>query len=288
METLTVELIHQPHFDRHYQLLAPASDLLLYIESYWMLDLRNPQHQQSRFVEINLAKLQSILIVNLGNPFEVFGRQGERVYTCTHSALVGYHTRRLSYKHQFGNYLIGVTFHPAAANHLFRVQGQELMNQLLPLDVLLPNASLLEAQLAEDGYPATVQKVLNTWMRLLVGRATPDSRLGYVQQALQPDKLHGANYFSRQLASLLCVTNRSLERYFKEHMALSPKHCLRIQRFRQALPVYGRYGSAIDWTEWGYHDFSHFMKDYHHFMVDLQPDDAIRSNKSLSPNDLGL
>ena len=56
-----------------------------------------------------------------------------------------------------------------------------------------------------------------------------------------------------------------MERYFADALGLSPKTCLRIARFRQALPAYLRLGYRADYEALGYHDFSHFMKDYHCF-----------------------
>ena len=64
-----------------------------------------------------------------------------------------------------------------------------------------------------------------------------------------------------EIAKHLAVSQPTLNRYFKDTLGVSPKQCLKMLRFKVALKKYRSFGSTYLYEEFGYTDFSHFVKD---------------------------
>ncbi|MEL6970521.1 MAG: helix-turn-helix domain-containing protein [Bacteroidota bacterium] len=67
------------------------------------------------------------------------------------------------------------------------------------------------------------------------------------------------------LAAQLGLSERSMQRLFRKHFAVTPKQYLRIQRFRAVLSTIRSAPTAVCWEQlayrFGYFDYSHFRRD---------------------------
>lgn len=98
-----------------------------------------------------------------------------------------------------------------------------------------------------------------------------------VEDAARP-LLHGAEYFkdpliqpAKAIAADAALTERSIQLRFKKYVGYSPKEMLRFLRFKQVInSIENNPGTEIDWYDlihdFGYHDQSHLIKDFHHFL----------------------
>lgn len=90
--------------------------------------------------------------------------------------------------------------------------------------------------------------------------------------------LQGADYFKdpliqpvKAIAADADLSERSVQLRFKKYVGYSPKELLRFLRFKQVINnIMENPGAEIDWFDlihdFGYHDQSHLIKDFHHFL----------------------
>ncbi len=258
------ELSHAAHFARQYQFLSPDPELQAYVDCYWQLDLQASAPAAPPFQEQIFATLQASLVINLGTPFHIFGLPGRSAVACPRSLAIGHQRHPLTYQHAPGNVLVGIKFRPAAFHRIFGIRTADGAGGAVPAEFLLADVGQVEESLRKATSPRTLQHTLDTLVREALQRHQ-DARLIAVHQACHPARLAQAHYRLGELAASLCLTPRTLERYFAYVLDLPPKTCLRIARFRQALPAYVRLGYQADYEALGYYDFSHFLKDYHCF-----------------------
>ena len=69
------------------------------------------------------------------------------------------------------------------------------------------------------------------------------------------------------LSNRFCMTERTLQRHFKEYAGLGPKLLSRISRFKTALNDYGNHSKPLSHIAYdcGYYDQSHFINDFKSF-----------------------
>lgn len=63
------------------------------------------------------------------------------------------------------------------------------------------------------------------------------------------------------LAKELCITPKSLNRYFTHWVGISPKWCLKVHRFTKVLAAYQQSSHHLPYELYGYNDHSHLYKD---------------------------
>lgn len=261
------ELIDQQYFSGQYRFISPSPDLARHVVYYWLLDLRTPAANQEEFRELLLANLYSSLVLNMGAPFEIYDQQGQFLHTSRSSELIGYHTMPVSYRHHHNNFLVGIKFKPASLNYLFHIRGADIHHQTLSAGSIMPHITTLESAVFEaSGLPA-IKVLLEKFLRQHTTLPAGNRHFEYVLQSLNGPALQQCGYQLKKLASLLYVSPRTLERYFTDSLNISPKKCLAILRFRHAAEQYARHGYKADWEELGYHDFSHFRKEWHKWSV---------------------
>lgn len=257
-----IELIDQQYFSSQYRFMAPAADLTEHVVYYWLLDLRQPALQQQEFRELLLANMCSSLVLNLGAPFEIYDAQNRFLHTSASSELIGYRPTPVAYRHLFNNYLVGIKFKPASLNYLFHIKGAEINGKTLTASDALQHLPQLESAVYDAADPDRIKILLDQFLRSQAPLPASGRHFRYVQQSLNGPALLQSGYQLKKLAALLYLSPRTLERYFTASLDINPKQCLSILRFREAVAQYVQYGYKADWETLGYHDFSHFRKDW--------------------------
>jgi AraC-like DNA-binding protein len=257
------EILDPAHFSRQYCFLPPAAALGDYIYYYWMLDLgQHTAEKEEDYQEFLLANINSSLVFNLGSPFEIRKPGGELLHRCTRSAVISHHDEPVLYRHFSGNFLVGIKFRPLALSFLFRTKAASLLHELQPIEQVFRNAPELEERLHDAASFEAIKSILDEALCRHLNSLKAEPNALQVFKAFNQESLDRSHYRIKDLAALLYVSPRTLERHFSGSFELSPKKCLRILRFRRAVEQYCRHGYNIDWEELGYYDFSHFRKDW--------------------------
>lgn len=163
--------------------------------------------------------------------------------------------------------MAGIVFKPSAVHNFFGVKMSQLVNNRMPLELLLGGAA--------NTFAENVRKASTDEAR---AKALEDFALPYVEHAQKSlniiddtidyiDGQHG-NVTVADVAGHFRISRRYLEKQFLEKVGVSPKFYSRICRF-SILANKIVHAEKVDWQsivhESGFHDQSHFFKDFIEF-----------------------
>ncbi|ACU61034.1 AraC family transcriptional regulator [Chitinophaga pinensis] len=161
--------------------------------------------------------------------------------------------------------IISVHFRPTAICSLFGIAGHELANNVTDLDSVCKNH--LSEQLLNATGTAERIALLNNFLKeqWRQHQAVNTAKTQYAIQLLQ----QGDTTVSlRLLQQQLHITERSLERLFRDQIGLSPKLIARITRFQKAVNALSHPDTeslAAIAYKYDYADQSHFIREFKTF-----------------------
>lgn len=257
-----------------FRLIHPIQPLRKYIRYFWMLE----QQSSSSVVEKNFK------IMTDGIPGMIF-QQHPQAFRDHYQQqlpplfLYGPKTQYANMQVQ-GKFLnVGVSFQPGVLTTLFPLTTYDLTNQYTDLDDLL-RTSLSEQLFHAGTFEQKVQLLESFFLQQLSRNDRVDGKTGWAIHLLQQGKT------LPQVQSALNISERSLERYFKHHIGVTPKMYARICRFQSALELIrqSNFGSltAVAHLQ-QYFDQAHFIKEFQLF-AGASPKHFLRKAKEQLPN----
>jgi AraC-like DNA-binding protein len=163
--------------------------------------------------------------------------------------------------------VMGVVFRPGAAAGFFRERMDTLVNRCVNLEDLVgSDAGYLRERLLEAGDASRRLRTLLSWLtrRRSYAQAIP----AYVTHALTALDHRPAVATLISTARALGVSSRSLGEQFRQHVGMTPKRYLRVQRFHRVLARASAM-SELDWAdialECGYFDQAHLSHEFREF-----------------------
>lgn len=158
----------------------------------------------------------------------------------------------------------GVSFYPHAIKPIFGVDVAEIVNELP--DVACFGKSPVVDQLLEA---VTIDQKVSILSSYFTHRLRYSTGEEMRYQAAWQELMRGTDESQvRRLTQLFNLSERQLERRFKENLGLTPKQYLKINRFEKALGWLqsGKSHSLFDISyELGYADQSHFIREFRQF-----------------------
>ena len=152
---------------------------------------------------------------------------------------------------------VGARFRPGVAPQLLRIPAAELVDRHVPLDDVMPAlAARLDARLADAGNPlAVLQQEL---ARSLADLGEPDPVVRAAAALLGSGSAGVA-----EVADGVYVSERQLQRRFRERVGYGPKTFQRIARFQRALSRLGSEGGGLAGAaaSAGYADQAHLTRE---------------------------
>ena len=160
--------------------------------------------------------------------------------------------------------VVGVTLAPGEALPILDVPLHELRDRTVPLGELWPRAQLLldemTTQRTAEARAAVLQRALSN--RVSGSRTAGLARIRHGLR--QISETHGRLRI-RTLARSVGVSERQLERLFRERTGLGPKEMARVARLRSVLAHLASMGRA-DWADLanacGYADQAHLIHEF--------------------------
>ncbi len=169
-----------------------------------------------------------------------------------------------------GGRVLGIRFKPAGASALFRFPLAGLTDQLQPLDQVSQklHQALWDAvePSASSGslIPQTIARVAE--VLFTHSQALPLPVVNAALAAMEDPR--GITSVS-EIARWCGVSERHLERLFREYVGLSPKTIARLMRFQRALAAFD---DSTNWAQIaanaGYYDQSHLLHDFRQFAAE--------------------
>ena len=184
---------------------------------------------------------------------------GERV----EAAVIGVATRARSAPRPARS-VVGVTLAPGEALPIVDVPLHELRDRSVPLRELWPGVESLLDQMATQGTADARADVLQRALagRLSGGRTAAVARIRHSLQRLSETQ---GRLRIRSLAHSAGVSERQLERLFRERTGLGPKEMARVARLRSVLAQLASDARA-DWADlanaFGYADQAHLIHEF--------------------------
>lgn len=243
----------------------PGPELAPYVECFW--ELRNDAHDEHAPPERILPDGCFELVLNFGEVFKRFHPDGT-VELQPKALMVGQMTRHVMIKPTGRIDLLGVRFHPGGAFPFFRFPQNEMTDRIFDIDAIVPFSTIFSELL---NHPSTSDriKIIETWLCTAFRSGKNDLRL--TQWATQTILAHNGVVHLKSFQQTLGVSERQLERLFKNQVGLSPKMFARIIRFQSIFRALE--SESADWLplvyECGYYDQSHFLKDFKSFAGEL-------------------
>lgn len=206
----------------NYQHILPIEPLQKYVRYFWVLEDDRGCFSQKTFKIIPDGLPGLVFQENSKAFFDKDNRQLPQLF------LYGQTTRHAENKTTQGFRNIGVYFQPMALKSIFGIDANELTNQNIDVSDLIKTP--MADQLAHT--PALTQRIglLSAFfLRQAARRKTKNEKVSFAAVQLQQGKS------LKSLQTELNISERSLERNFKQHVGISPKLYARICRFQSTL-----------------------------------------------------
>jgi len=181
--------------------------------------------------------------------------------------------------------MVGVCFYPDALNTLFGLNAFELTDGCMDMDELPQTRDMHRLERVWQTFSADPFDRLFTYLSAHLQRNDPATD-PVVAQALDHIVREGGNVTVKQLQHNLRLSERSLERRFKQSVGISPKLFARICRFQASLHQLKNrsYDKLSDVAfDAGYADQSHFTRTFKEF-TGIRPEQYQQHQNPLTRN----
>lgn len=182
--------------------------------------------------------------------------------------LVGIMEKPIIWKMPGGTALFGIRFKPEGIIQLFQSPLSGLQNTFIDISSFLgknQSSIISNIQTASDNF----SRIFFTEVFLQNQLSKNfDNRRNYFSQAVEIIRNADIGLSVDQLSRAVCISERQLQRTFKEKIGVSPKSYHRIIRFKKAYQFLQTNPKA-NWIDivyhFGYADQAHFIRDFKEF-----------------------
>ena len=224
--------------------VAPCGALAPFVHHFWAVewDLRTP------FTAESLLHPSACLTVELGRRHEIAGVRTGRAQTLRRGA----------------GRVFGVTFRPAALQHLLRTPMSSLTNRAVPIATVLGRDGEVWARALLDAME--FEETLSMAEAFLAKRLEPLSRDAASTRDITERMMREPSFLrSSDVAEALGVDVRSIQRRFRHYVGVGPKWVIQRYRLREAAerlkaenpPPLADLAASL-----GYADQAHFTRDF--------------------------
>ncbi|SFS37369.1 helix-turn-helix transcriptional regulator [Paenibacillus sp. 453mf] len=248
--------------EEHFRLerFLPSIELQLFIKHYWV-------------VEWELAEDKTHIQEVIPNPCVNLVIESGRTY------FYGPATRKYSYQLSAKGRVFGIKFKPGGFFPWYRESISKLIDHPLPVDEIFP----ISSEELESIFLNTASNHMELTSRMndaLLPLLPPADKLTLLtDQMTEYIRLHHEVTRVDQVCEQFAMNKRTLQRMFKQYVGISPKNVIKLYRLQNAAEALD-HGQAVNTLELslalGYHDQSHFIKDFK-TIVGQTPDAYTRS-----------
>jgi AraC-like DNA-binding protein len=231
-----------------YSIIHPDVRLQSHVQYFWTLEVNHDSCQRAirTFVDDSTG-----ILIEYATSAEAGLPRRTMIYGQTTRPTLNHNT------HSF--FTLGVLFQPYAIKELFGHSAHELTNQRIGLDDFL-QIQLTEV-LASKKNQSDKLNILSEYLFKLITRSTCADKL--IRYCISYIKQHNGMVTVKDLQEKVGISEKQLERRFKDTIGVSPRHYLKVIRFKQAVELLSKKtdNSLTDITyQLNYFDQSHFIK----------------------------
>lgn len=242
----------------------PSPALANYVKCFWALTIEDAGGTSEPETVLPDGSLE--IVFNLADRFRRFHADGN-VELQPLSIVVG-QMRRFVRIQPIGRVdLFGVRFKTVGAYHLFKCSLADLTDKIVELDCLLASSARnLEERI--NLARSTQDRITIIERSLLDSLRTPGSNERLVEAVKDHIVQNGGVVSIYQTSRNFGVSQRQLERHFKQMVGVSPKFYSKIVRLQNVLAAseFQRSYDMLDLAlRFGYYDQSHFVREFTEF-----------------------
>jgi AraC-like DNA-binding protein len=170
-------------------------------------------------------------------------------------------------------------------HRLFGVPMKELYGSIYDLsDVGLPGFKEVIMRIEDARNTAERTDALNNYFKKQYNIFdTKDSRYLYIQRIISYIMLQKGKLYVRELCEHICMTERSLENWFKTYIGTTPSEFIHIVRFQNLLQEIYNNNNPVDWhnivRDFKYYDQSHLINIFKD-ATSITPEYFLKNKKS--------
>jgi AraC-like DNA-binding protein len=240
-----------------YQVYNSPLELSSYVRYFWTID-HEDDGGKDKSIKIFADRFPRLIFQDLNGHVATKDESG---LVLPESFLSGIITKQTNY-HVKGSYShLGVSFYPHAIKAIFGIDAYEVTNSLP--DLINFGAGELVKKLQDTAHYRRVEMLSDFLIRKLRRQNDAGFRINPI--------VHSTIDYTTSVNELLSrhkLTERSLERLFKNSIGVAPKKYLRILRFEKAVELLNR-SDITNFAQFAYGfnyaDQSHFNKEFKDF-----------------------
>lgn len=248
--------------DMEYREFKPSATLSPYIDCFWTHEGVLPENQTYRCVPSGNTDL--IVGATDGEEWLQQGENWERIPRVFFTGMwtapaVIKSTRRIGW--------FGIRFKPEIFVQLFRQPLREMENVTIDARAIMgKRVETLIGQIAEKQDIQSRMAAVEAFLGGELSRRLPEDT--YFTQAIRLIRTHGGQVSTEALSKEVFVSERQLQRVFREYFGVTPKTYGRLMRFNRAAALL-KNARTINWSDisytCGYADQAHFIRDFREF-----------------------
>ncbi len=250
-----------------YQEFKPSLALQPYIESYWCRAFNGLSDEVSPLQRcLPLGMSQIIIHTSKHLCHAHINDEWEQL---PNAFLVGVYREAVSWTATGPGICFGINLKPESMMHLFKIPVSGLFNNYTDLQSFLgKKVSVLIDKMYGVECPLTLIRLAEEFLMQQLRNIRAERN--YIDEATRLIRQSKGNITIEELSKNLYISERQLQRVFKDTLGTSPKTYTRIIRFRNAFQyVQQSNKDVLSWTDvsynFGYADQAHFIRDFKEF-----------------------
>jgi AraC-like DNA-binding protein len=244
----------------------PCPPLAEFVEIYHLRHFVFPRHIKLPFKPYPPRPEQCIAFYPRGSELTELVPDGA-IIKKPRSVITGQFTNRINRYSSNEFMILIVVFKPGALHRLTGISFQQVTNNHIDLEAILPmETQLVNERLNSCNDYNEMIAIIEAYLLKMAKNIKIESRPSDQVIMLLANKRQ--KYSLDWLAREACLSSRQLERKFYEYLGVCPKTFARIVRFDQSYNMRLKYPKD-DWLSiavaCGYHDYQHMVRDYKEF-----------------------
>lgn len=243
-----------------YRFSLPAECLSPFIEFFSETDLLSAGSsiQDKKFTVKLFPSFTPTIWMNLGSPYQLHnGNRPHQIDERTDVLVL--RSQTIERRNAPTDNIFTVKFLPGGFEAIFGISQARIADDVIPLDELIPQKNINQIKKAPD-----FDTRIKLWETYLLEKKSQNAESHYlitVQRSIGTFIDSSMQLSAMQLANELCMSEKSLNRYFNKVVGTGPKHYFNILRARTSITDFLSEQDCFLPGTYGYYDMSHFYRD---------------------------
>ena len=153
-----------------------------------------------------------------------------------------------------------IKFNPGGFEKILGISQSVISSHVLPVTHFIPAVVIRKLKRSAD-ITDRIKLLEQFFVDAMQAQQVANHHLQYVSDAIRIAESSDMAVSNASLAKQLCITEKSLYRYFNHVVGVNPKTYFTYARTRIALTAWVNDPEGFDAADFGYYDRSHFYKD---------------------------